>query len=343
MSLPQIDYVPGETAIQLQEAVRSRVAAGALGNTVLSRPEWQLPGPLRAALGTTVALPCPSRGYRMVRGLFGSLDAVGPTPAHWSQDAPRETAEFDVTLALVAETLGAVFGWADQQDGRLVHNILPSKGCEDMQIGASSVVPLAWHTEDGFHPERADFLLLACVRNPDGVGSRLASIRDVALDPADLARLREPSVTIEPDDSYGDHGAPRMPSHGMATVWDGPDGLCVRYDPSYTRFLTEEKEVIRSLERLGDAFEECGAVISMSPGDLLVIDNDVMVHGRVSFRPRYDGTDRWLKRVLVRAPRSRPESEAHEHGFGQERVFSSAAVRGAGTGARTGGSAHPAG
>ncbi|MBJ7505663.1 MAG: TauD/TfdA family dioxygenase, partial [Ilumatobacteraceae bacterium] len=32
---------------------------------------------------------------------------------------------------------------------------------------------------------------------------------------------------------------------------------------------------------------------------ILVIDNHRAVHGRTSFTPRYDGTDRWLKRALV--------------------------------------------
>ncbi|MEU3795548.1 TauD/TfdA family dioxygenase [Streptomyces fructofermentans] len=335
MSFPRIDHLSRETSALLQDVVDSRVAAGALGNTVLNRPEWLLPDSLRTALGQAVAPPDPALGFRVVRGLFPDLDDVGPTPAHWSQDDPERTASFDVTLVLVAETLGAVFGWSDQQKGRLVHNILPSKGYEDKQVGASSIVPLAWHTEDGFHPERADFLLLACVRNPDGVGSRLASIRDVELSPADVARLREPQLTIEPDDSYGDHDAAAMDPIGMATVWDNPDGLCVRYDPSYTRFLTDDKATIRALERLGEAFEEQGDVISLSPGDLLIVDNDVMVHGRVSFRPRYDGSDRWLKRVLVRAPRGRAAGEVHEHGFGQERVFPVGAEQLSATGGAT--------
>jgi alpha-ketoglutarate-dependent taurine dioxygenase len=37
----------------------------------------------------------------------------------------------------------------------------------------------------------------------------------------------------------------------------------------------------------------------LADGDLLVIDNDRAVHGRTPFIPRYDGTDRWLKRALV--------------------------------------------
>ena len=34
-------------------------------------------------------------------------------------------------------------------------------------------------------------------------------------------------------------------------------------------------------------------------GDLLVIDNALVVHGRSPFPARYDGTDRWLQRAFV--------------------------------------------
>jgi hypothetical protein len=57
----------------------------------------------------------------------------------------------------------------------------------------------------------------------------------------------------------------------------------------------------------------------LRPGEVLVVDNDVVVHGRVPFRARFDGTDRWLKRASVRVPgrRTRAPAEAAEHGYGQ--------------------------
>jgi alpha-ketoglutarate-dependent taurine dioxygenase len=61
--------------------------------------------------------------------------------------------------------------------------------------------------------------------------------------------------------------------------------------------------------------------VRLAAGDVLVVDNDVVVHGREPFRPRYDGTDRWLKRVSVHVPgRTRPAAEAAEHGYGQRVV-----------------------
>jgi alpha-ketoglutarate-dependent taurine dioxygenase len=39
--------------------------------------------------------------------------------------------------------------------------------------------------------------------------------------------------------------------------------------------------------------------VVLEPGDLLVVDNTVAVHGRSPFPARYDGTDRWLQRAFV--------------------------------------------
>jgi alpha-ketoglutarate-dependent taurine dioxygenase len=37
----------------------------------------------------------------------------------------------------------------------------------------------------------------------------------------------------------------------------------------------------------------------LESGDLLVLDNALVVHGRSPFAARFDGTDRWLQRSFV--------------------------------------------
>ncbi len=39
--------------------------------------------------------------------------------------------------------------------------------------------------------------------------------------------------------------------------------------------------------------------MALEPGDLLIIDNYRAVNGRKPFQARYDGRDRWLKRIGV--------------------------------------------
>jgi hypothetical protein len=304
--------------------VRHLAHTGATADSIVADPHHQLPTGLMRRLTALLGTPTEWNGYRVLRGLFADLGEPGPTPTHWSEPTGAADVPYDLALALVGRLLGEVFGWTNQQDGRLVHNILPSPGQETQQVGASSTLALAWHTEDGFHPERADFLLLACLRNPDRIGTRLASIRDIELSGTDAAHLGRPQLVIDPDDSY--EPDPRQGDHalGIRTVWGTQDARCVRYDPSYTRLLTPDADFTQAYARLQPAFDRHAVEVDLAPGDLLLIDNDVMVHGRSAFPPRYDGTDRWIKRVLVRSGGTgrpvRPAQEGLEDGFGQHRV-----------------------
>lgn len=285
------------------------------------------PGPSATAGGTTeealpfLKRPHPVDGYSLMRGLFAPYVDVGPTPIDWRAAWRRPTRELDRAILRAASTAGRVMGWANQQDGRLVHDIVPSPGYEHAQVGASSADALVWHTEDAFHPDRADLIMLVCVRDPDGVGTDVASVRRAGLSEEDKAVLGQPLVRIVPDDSYGsswDAGA----QQGVTTVWDGEDGPCVRYDPSYSRLPEEAPDFRRAYASLEEVLPACAETVVMRPGDAVIIDNDVAVHSRRPFRARYDGTDRWLKRVLIRsAERTRPRGEAAEHGFGQAPLF----------------------
>jgi alpha-ketoglutarate-dependent taurine dioxygenase len=47
------------------------------------------------------------------------------------------------------------------------------------------------------------------------------------------------------------------------------------------------------------AIDENLTGIALRPGECLFIDNYKAVHGRSSFKAKFDGTDRWLKRINV--------------------------------------------
>jgi L-asparagine oxygenase len=69
------------------------------------------------------------------------------------------------------------------------------------------------------------------------------------------------------------------------------------YDELLMSALTERSRA--ALTRLHEAVRQATRHIVLHTGDLLRLDNSRIVHGRTPFRPRYDGTDRWLKRALV--------------------------------------------
>ncbi|PSK92348.1 alpha-ketoglutarate-dependent taurine dioxygenase [Murinocardiopsis flavida] len=279
---------------------------------------------LAADLAAVMAPPERHRGYRLVSGLLDGFGDPGSTPEHWKDDQNADAAAIDMAIMLAASAMGDVFGWAEQQDGRLVHNILPIRGQETLQVGAGSVEPLARHTEDAFHPGRPHILMLVCMRNPESVGTSVASVRRTGLTDAEYAQLERPLVAITPDDSYGApntaHRWLDREARGVATVWWADDGPCLRYDPVYSRVLTDDPAFLDAYAALGTRLVECEAELPLTPGDIVLVDNDVAVHSRRSFRPSYDGTDRWLKRTIIRLDRPRPAGEAAEDGFGQRAV-----------------------
>jgi L-asparagine oxygenase len=267
-------------------------------------------------------IPQSHTGVTVVRGLQLDVDQLGPTPQRWSDVSADRTAEWSAQMLLIARALGRPIGWQGQQDGRLVHDILPTPGEEYEQTGASSLAELSPHTEDAFHPQRANLILLACVRNPDKVPTQVASVRHARLADTERQVLSTPTLPILPDSSYtkpDTFAAQETAAPPVATVWDTGSGLGLRYDPAYTPLKDSDPVYFSAYRQLGDELKRAAFTVALKPGDVLIIDNDMVVHGRKPFQARYDGTDRWLRRVSVRLPaRRRPWTEATEHGYGQQ-------------------------
>ncbi|WP_329023168.1 TauD/TfdA family dioxygenase [Streptomyces sp. NBC_01423] len=282
----------------------------------------QLPDAIRHALRPVDT----ADGLFVLRGLHIDDRDLGPTPGHWSS-AGEAGALWDVTLLLVATLMGTPIAWDGQQDGRFVHNIVPSPGHESEQTGASSDVLLTPHTEDAFHPGRAHLLLLCCMRNHDNIATTAASIRRTALAPADVEQLKRPVVPILPDDAYEEAQQFAGRPAPVPTLFDAPGGLTMRFDPAYTPLDEADTEWREAYRRLEDELARVSVAVSLEPGDVLVVDNDIVVHGRVPFTARYDGTDRWLKRASARVEDrpTRPAAERHEHGYGQAALTAGAA------------------
>jgi hypothetical protein len=153
-------------------------------------------------------------------------------------------------------------------------------------LGSGSELELVWHTEDARYAYRGDYRGLMCLRNPDAVPTTFALIDEVRLEPDQVEVLFEPRFLFRPD-----------PSHPSDS--DRPE-------------IEEARSAMDSLIR---AIDENLTGVALLPGECLFIDNYKAVHGRSSFKARFDGTDRWLKRINItrdlrksRAVRAAPAS-----------------------------------
>ncbi|MDY7094114.1 MAG: guanitoxin biosynthesis L-enduracididine beta-hydroxylase GntD [Acidobacteriota bacterium] len=261
----------------------------------------------------------PDSGAWVVSNYPVDEERLGPTPPHWKHDERTlgETEE-EMFLVMLGALLGECIGWSTQQDGRIVHDILPIAGKENEQLGSGSEELLWWHVEDAFHPYRGDYIGLACLRNPDKVPTTFLCLADLGLDFTEMPLLFEPHYTIRPDESHllKNKGEDRQVDGVLAQSYDqintmntAPDKIAVlfgdpknpyvRIDPYFMDPIEDNPEAQEALETLISAIDEKIKDMPLNQGEFCFIDNFRGVHGRKPFKARYDGTDRWMKRVNV--------------------------------------------
>lgn len=238
--------------------------------------------------------------------------AIGPTPGHWSaQPDPCSTSREELFLLLTGSVLGEVFSWSTLQEGHLVQNVLPIAGDEEEQSGHGSEAHLEWHTEDGFHPCRCDYLGLMCLRNLDNVPTTFASVVTVTLPPEIRDLLAQPLYLIQPDNEHlrniHDTASALGTSVQEISVNPAPTPVIfgslldpyLRIDPYFMTPVPGRPDAARALRFLIDKLDGNLRDLVLLPGDVCFIDNYRAVHGRRRFTARYDGSDRWLKKIII--------------------------------------------
>ena len=253
----------------------------------------EMPRRLRVFLNT-FRLTEPS-GVCLISGYPVDDARVGKTPRHWRKKPDGSyTMEVDVFLNLCGALLGDAIAWSHQRDGLICQDLVPIEGHANKMIGSGSELELVWHTEDASYSYRGDYIGLMCLRNPDAVPTTFALIDEVRLDLDRVEVLFEPRFVFRPDPSH-----PTDSEGEKASVLFGdPRFPYVRFDP-YCMDRPETDEARSAMDYLTRAIDENLTGVALLPGECLFIDNYKAVHGRSSFKARFDGTDRWLKRINV--------------------------------------------
>ena len=234
-------------------------------------------------------------GVCVISGFLVDDAKIGKTPAHWRKDpGGSSTMEEEVFLNLCGALLGDAIAWAHQRDGLICQDLVPIEGHKEEMLGSGSELDLVWHTEDARYSYRGDYIGLMCLRNPDAVPTTFTSIDDVQLDPDRIEILFEPHFVFHPDPSH-----PTDNERETAPVLFGdPRSPYVRFDP-YSMDEPKTEEARSAMDYLIRAIDENLTGVALLPGECLFIDNYKAVHGRSSFKARFDGTDRWLKRINI--------------------------------------------
>jgi L-asparagine oxygenase len=256
-------------------------------------------------------------GILLLRGL--PIDEPLPaTPGHGAfSGAWRELSRSTISQLVVMSVLGDVISYADEKDGRLIQDICPIRGAEQLQENTGSTL-LELHTEDGFHPNKPDFLSLLALRSDHANEAMTVAcgIRTVLpqLDAAVVKVLRQPLYRIRLASSFVGSGVTRYsaPMPVLSGCPQDPD-LCV----DFHAMEAMTPAAAYAFEDLREQMLASLVGVALQPGEMLIVDNRKAVHGRTGFTPRYDGADRWLRRCFavadIRAshPMRYPASRVH--------------------------------
>jgi Fe(II)/alpha-ketoglutarate-dependent arginine beta-hydroxylase len=252
-------------------------------------------------------------GVLCISGYEVDQERLGRTPGHWRElPDPSPAHREELLLLLYGTLLGDPFAWATQQNGRLIHDVLPIKGHEHEQLGSSSESLLTWHTEDAFHPMRGDFLTFACLRNPYLAATTVGYVDELDLPDDVRGVLFQERFVIHPDFSHTAKnnsaqsadtfsGIERMQTtpDKVAVLYGDPGQPYMRADPYFMTVDDGDHEARNALDVLVKTMDGLIRDMTLEEGDFCFLDNYRVVHGRKPFKARHDGTDRWLKRINV--------------------------------------------
>jgi L-asparagine oxygenase len=229
-----------------------------------------------------------------------------PTPSVPYSKVRARVGTEPVMLAL-AMLVGHAISLPQMRSGHRVHNVYPLPEDADTQK-ASNAVRLELHTEMAFQESPPDALAILCLRAGDPPPKTgFCDMRSVW----DGLGAREQSLLQEVGFAFRYTGPDRrrrfFDPQPLAKLETG--GLHIQYDSGACGVTPEHDAALRMFrDKVADAVSE----LTLAAGDLTLIDNRRMVHGRSPMSPGYAGGDRWLQRCLLRLGvlRTSPVAEA---------------------------------
>ncbi len=303
-------HSPGTAAtlseLTADEATALAAVAELVNTDPVDHPEWfchqaralarALPDPIRARLLEFAAVGSES-GILVLRGL--QVGGIPPTPPNNTLALGARTV-FAAQVSLLSHVLGDMVSYQAEGCGYLIQDMVPNPVLAETQQSQGSKSMLEAHTEQCFSELRPDYLFLGCLRGDSHAATYAFSARELMkrLAPAEISVLRQTLWTTRIDASF----APFMPNpkelRGPFAIFSGDaNDPTMLVDQDLMRGTTPQAQAL--LEKVVAIYETSRSSHTLEPGDVLFLDNNRAMHGRSSFDPRFDGTDRFIVRGFV--------------------------------------------
>jgi L-asparagine oxygenase len=232
----------------------------------------------------------------IVQGYPINETVIGATPTRHLGPGRRETADrYEILHILFASLLGEPFTWTTIQNGYLINDVMPVFDHRNIIASSGSDLLFDLHTEDAFHLCAGDYLGLMCLRNPNRAKTIFSSVEVTDLPVEVVSALFEPRFIV------GANVAQDVPqiTKGSPIFFGNRQYPYIRVNLNGTVPVPGDEGASRAFKQLKKVLTRKSRKVCFQSGDLVYIDNYRVVHGREPFPPKFDGRDRWLKRLYI--------------------------------------------
>jgi L-asparagine oxygenase len=256
-----------------------------------------------------------SKGTESGTMLLDSLpvEQIPPTPPD-NRSHLGESTQLARVQAVINHACGQMLAYEAEGFGCLYQDMVPNRAMAQSQTSMGSRVELELHTEQAFSSLRPDVLSLACLRgHPDAKTYVLPAhhlIAHLTVFERELLRQKlwmtevDPSFRLEGHDFI--EGIQRGPLPIIAGAEDDPT---VVFDQDLMQGTTDQAHAM--VQRVTEIYQAHRHAHTLTPGQILLVDNVRAVHGRSPFSPAFNEYDRFIIRSfavrdLVRSRYARP-------------------------------------
>lgn len=193
-----------------------------------------------------------------------------------------------------------------ENNGYLFRHVMPIKNLVEQKSSQGARYPLGMHVDNCYLPlipeySRTEYSLcpsymsLFGLRADKNIPTRIVPLDEVLklLDEKTITQLMKPEFKVSKPASFSNQAEFYLP----LIVQDNNGIYYCRFDQDFVSPYTEE--ATEAFNHFILALNTCQTYqVVIGVGDCLFIKNQRVMHGRDGFKPKLDGTDRWMLRVF---------------------------------------------
>lgn len=204
-------------------------------------------------------------------------------------------------LLLLSSELGTPFAIDSENNGNMIHNIYPVREYSETQSSKSSKSFLTAHTELSCLERPPDYLILLGLRESHyEVVTPVIKLDELLsyLDEKEKSLLTKPLFITRIDESMRSEDLRNSTTKKFSIMKHDENGTNLwRYDVEYVEGTDKASKALVAKIRL--IHETLFRDVIIAAGEVVIVKNAKVAHGRKPFPALYDGTDRWIQRINV--------------------------------------------